>query len=167
MSAPIGHRVEVTLAGTTCSFECGRIAKLATGSVVGRCGDNVVLATVVEGPAKAGVDFFPLTVEYREKLAAVGRIPGSYGRREGRATAHGVLVSRLIDRTGRSLFPGPCTREFQPLVEVLSGEPASDVQGLAPLTAWAALRVGPGAVRGPAAGLRLGGRRGTFLPFPG
>ncbi|HLU38954.1 MAG TPA: polyribonucleotide nucleotidyltransferase, partial [Planctomycetota bacterium] len=167
MSAPIGHRVEVTLAGTTCSFECGRIAKLATGSVVGRCGDNVVLATVVEGPAKAGVDFFPLTVEYREKLAAVGRIPGSYGRREGRITDHEVLVSRLIDRTVRSLFPEHYTREIQLQVQVLSAEPTSDVQSLALLTACAALHVSPVPFRGPAAGLRIVRHRGTFLPFPG
>ncbi len=166
MSAPIGHRVEVTLAGNSCSFETGRIAKLATGAVVGRCGDNVVLATVVEGSPKAGGDFFPLTVEYREKLAGVGRIPGVYGRREGRITDHEILTSRLIDRTVRSLFKEGYRHEMQVQAQVMSAEPTSDVTSLALLSACAALHISAVPFRGPAAGLRIARHRGAFVPFP-
>jgi polyribonucleotide nucleotidyltransferase len=166
MSAPTGLRVEVTLAGTTCSFETGRIAKLATGAIVGRCGDNVVLATVVAGGTRGSDDFFPLTVEYREKLAAVGRIPGGWGRREGRISDHEVLVSRLIDRTIRSLFPEHYRNEVQLQVQVLSAEPTSDVPSLALLAACAALHISAVPFRGPAAGLRVTRHRGALLPFP-
>ena len=78
------HEVRFTLAGTEVSLETGRIARQASGAVLVRSGDNVILATVVVGPGRDGIDFFPLTVEYREKMAAAGRIPGAYGRREGR-----------------------------------------------------------------------------------
>jgi len=166
MPAPTGHRVEVTLAGTTCSFETGRIAKLATAAVLGRCGDNVALATVVAGSTVAARDFFPLTVEYREKLAAIGRIPGSYNRREGRITDHEVLVSRLIDRTIRSLFPDGYTDEVQVQAQVLSAEPTSDVATLALLTVCAALHTSPLPCAGPVAGLRIVRHRGILLPFP-
>ena len=88
------------IAGTTVELETGRIARQASGAVVARSGDDVVLATVVAAPeARADATFFPLTVEYRERLAAAGRIPGTYNRREGRISDHEVLVSRLIDRT--------------------------------------------------------------------
>src|SRR5678815_2265031 len=104
----------VRIAGTELSFETGRIARQAHGAVLARCGDNVVLATVVGAVApRPGQDFFPLTVEYREKFSAAGRIPGAYGRREGRITDHEVLVSRLIDRTVRSLFPDDWKCEVQ------------------------------------------------------
>src|SRR5207247_11068875 len=127
-----------------CELETGRIARQATGAVLARCGDNVVLATVVaaEQP-KPGQDFFPLTVEYREKLAAAGRIPGNFTRRETRISDHEVLVSRLIDRTVRSLFPDEYRCEVQIQVQVLSCEPSSDVESLALLAAACALQVSP------------------------
>ncbi|MEZ5962332.1 MAG: polyribonucleotide nucleotidyltransferase [Planctomycetota bacterium] len=166
MSAPRGHRVEVTFAGTTCSFETGRIAKLASGAVVGRSGDNVVLATVVEGASIPGRDFFPLTVEYREKLASIGRIPGSFIRREGRITDHEILVSRLIDRTVRSLFPEGYKNEVQVQAQVMSAEPTSDLASLALLSVCAALHVSGLPFRGPAAGLRVVRHRDALVPFP-
>src|SRR5262245_48678086 len=103
---PTPHLVSVRVAGTELVFETGRIARQAHGAVLARCGDNVVLATVTAAATpKPGQDFFPLTVEYREKFAAAGRIPGGFGRREGRILDHETLCSRLIDRTIRSLFP--------------------------------------------------------------
>ena len=166
MSAPKGHRVELTLAGTTCSFETGRLARQATSAVVTRSGDNVILATVVEGKPRGDGSFFPLTVEYREKYAAAGRIPGGYTRREGRITDHEVLVSRLIDRTVRSLFPETYLNEVQIQAQVLSAEPTADLASLALLGVCAALHLAPVPFRGPAAGLRIARHRGTFLPFP-
>jgi polyribonucleotide nucleotidyltransferase len=153
---PTPHTVTLRIAGTQLSFETGRIARLASGAVVGRCQDHVVLATVVAAPeAREGVDFLPLQVEYREKLAAAGRIPGSFGRREGRITDHEVLTSRLIDRTIRSLFPSGFRRETQLQVSVLSADPESDITSLAILTATAALHASPVPAKGPAAGLRI------------
>src|SRR5262245_24172761 len=134
--APRHHQVEVQLAGTRLSFESGRIAALASGAVLARCADNAVLATVVAAEApRSDQDFLPLQVEYREKLAAAGRIPGSFNRREGRITDHEVLVSRLIDRTVRSLFPDSYRNEVQIQVSVLSADPQSDVTSLAILAA--------------------------------
>ncbi|MCC6670632.1 MAG: polyribonucleotide nucleotidyltransferase [Planctomycetes bacterium] len=164
---PEPHSVTLQIAGTTCTFETGRIARLCSAAVVGRCGDNVVLATVVAADApRPGADFFPLTVEYREKMAAAGRIPGAYGRRETRITDHEVLVSRLIDRTIRSLFPEEYRCEVQIQVAVLSADPQSDLTSLAILAACAALHVSPVPFHGPAAGIRLVSWRGSLLPFP-
>ncbi|MGE3174894.1 MAG: polyribonucleotide nucleotidyltransferase [Planctomycetota bacterium] len=165
-NAPTGTSVTVRTSGTECTFETGRIARQATGAVVSRCGDNVVLATVVAArEPKPGQSFFPLTVEYREKFAAAGRIPGNWQRREGRISDHEVLVSRLIDRTVRSLFPEHYRCEVQLQVQVLSAEPSSDVESLALLTAACALHVSPVPCNGPAAGLRVCRVRGQLVTF--
>ncbi|MEO6594887.1 MAG: polyribonucleotide nucleotidyltransferase, partial [Planctomycetota bacterium] len=128
---PTAHRATVRIAGTELIFETGRIARQAHGAVLARCGDNVVLATVTAAATpKPGQDFFPLTVEYREKFSAAGRIPGGFGRREGRITDHEVLCSRLIDRTIRSLFPDEFRNEVQVQVQVFSAEATSDLESL-------------------------------------
>jgi polyribonucleotide nucleotidyltransferase len=165
---PTAHRSSVKLAGTEVSFETGRIARQAHGAVLARCGDNVVLATVTAAEVpRPGVDFLPLTVEYREKFAAAGRIPGSYGRRESRITDHEVLCSRLIDRTLRSLFPDGYHNEVQVQVQVLSAEPTSDLESLAMLAACAAMHVSPVPAKGPAGGLRIQRVHGQWLAFAG
>jgi polyribonucleotide nucleotidyltransferase len=165
---PTAHRCSVKIAGTELTFETGRIARQAQGAVLGRCGDNVVLATVTAAASpKPGQDFFPLTVEYREKFAAAGRIPGAYGRREGRISDHEVLVSRLVDRTIRSLFPEEYRNEVQVQVQVFSAEPTSDLESLALLTACAALHVSPVPAKGPAGGLRIQRVHGQWLAFAG
>jgi polyribonucleotide nucleotidyltransferase len=164
---PQAHRVEVRIAGTDCSFETGRIARQATSSVVARCGDNVVLATVVAAAEpKPGQSFFPLVVEYREKFASVGRIPGNYQRREGRISDHEILVSRLIDRTLRSLFPEGYYCEVQLQVQVMSAEPDSDIESLALLAAACAVHISPLPAKGPAAGIRVARVDGQVQPFP-
>ena len=166
MPAPTPVSVTVRTAGTECTFETGRIARQATAAVVGRCGDNVVLATLVAAKEpKPGQSFFPLTVEYREKFSAVGRIPGNFFRREGKISDHEVLVSRLIDRTIRSLFPEDYRCEVQLQVQVLSAEPSSDVESLALLTAACALHISPIPAKGPAAGLRVARVRGQLVTF--
>ena len=117
---PTAHTTTVKIAGTEVSFETGRIARQASGAVLARCGDNVVLATVTAASQpKPGQDFFPLTVEYREKFAGAGKIPGAFGKREGRITDHEVLVCRLIDRSVRSLFPEHYKNDVQIQVQVL------------------------------------------------
>ena len=167
MAAPTPHTVSVRTAGIECSFETGKIARQATAAVVGRCGDNVVLATIVAASEpKPGQSFFPLTVEYREKFAAAGRIPGNWQRREGRISDHEVLVSRLIDRTLRSLFPEDYRCEVQVQVQVLSAEPTSDVESLSLMTAACALHVSPIPAKGPAGGLRIARVQGQLIPFP-
>ncbi len=162
------HRTTVKIAGTEITFETGRIARQAHGAVLARCGDNVVLATVTAAPSpKPGQDFFPLTVEYREKFAAAGRIPPGFGRREGRITDHEVLCSRLIDRTIRSLFPDEYRNEVQVQVQVFSAEPTSDLESLALLAACAALHVSHVPAKGPAGGLRIQRIHGQWTAFGG
>jgi polyribonucleotide nucleotidyltransferase len=165
---PQAHRQTVVLAGTEVTFETGRIARQAHGAVLASSGDNVVLATVTAASApRPGADFFPLTVEYREKFSAAGRIPGSFGRREGRISDHEVLCSRLIDRTIRSLFPEHYHNEVQVQVQVFSAEPSSDLESLAMLAACAALHVSPVPAKGPAGGLRIQRVQDRWVAFGG
>ena len=165
---PTAHTTTVKIAGTEVSFETGRIARQATGAVLARCGDNVVLATVTAAAQpKPGQDFFPLTVEYREKFAGAGRIPGAFGKREGRINDHEVLVCRLIDRSVRSLFPEHYKNEVQLQVQVLSCEPTSDLESLAILAACCALHISPVPASGPIAGLRVWRIDGAWQAFVG
>src|ERR1051325_11022276 len=91
--------------GRTITLETGKLAKQADGSVVVRMGDTMLLATVVANvDAREGIDFLPLSVDYQEKFAAAGKIPGGFLRREGRLSDHEILVSRLVDRALRPLF---------------------------------------------------------------
>ncbi|MCY2956285.1 MAG: polyribonucleotide nucleotidyltransferase [Planctomycetota bacterium] len=167
MPPPAPHTVHVRIKGIECSFETGKIARQATAAVVGRSGDNVVLATIVAtAEPKPGQSFFPLTVEYREKFAGAGRIPGNFMRREGRISDHEVLVSRLIDRTLRSLFPEDYRCEVQVQVQVMSSEPTSDIESLSLLTAACALHISPIPAKGPAGGLRVARVQGQLIPFP-
>ncbi len=164
---PEVHAETVQLAGTELTLETGRIARQASGAVVVRSGDNVVLATVVVGPGRVGLDFFPLTVEYREKMAAAGRIPGNFQRREGRISDHEVLHSRLIDRSIRSLFPKGYRAEVQVQVQVLSADPAADLTTLGIVGACAALHLSEAPALGPAVGVRIADRPGgAFTAFP-
>ena len=125
--------VSVTLPdGRVISFETGRIAKQARGAAVAKMGDAFVLSTVCYGEEKDG-DFFPLTVEYREKSYAAGRLPGGYNKREsGRPSDEEILSARIIDRPIRPMFPENFTREVQVIVQVLSADKkfAPDVLGV-------------------------------------
>jgi polyribonucleotide nucleotidyltransferase len=161
------QRLERQFAGRTLSLEFGRMAKLAHGSCLVQYGDTVVLCAVTVDDNPTRLPFFPLTVEYREKFAAAGRIPGGFGRREGRILDHEVLTSRLIDRTLRSLFPDEWKAEVQVQVQVLSAEPSSDLESLALLAACAALHVSPVPAKGPAGGLRIQRVHGQWQAFGG
>jgi len=120
-------------------IETGRMAKQAHGSVTVSYGGTVVLVAAVHGPPREGIDFFPLTIEYREKTYAAGRIPGNFFRREGRPTEKEVLTARLVDRPLRPLFPDGYRNEVQVVATVLSADQENDPDILAMVGASAAL----------------------------
>ena len=148
--------LEVQVGARTLTLETGRIARQASGAVLVREGATAVLVTATAAPEpRPEADFFPLTVEYREKLAAAGRIPGSWLRREGRITDREVLISRLVDRSIRPLFPKGYTNEVQVTATVLSAGADADPAPLAILGAGAALHLSSIPWNGPAGGVRV------------
>ena len=117
----IGITKSIITGGKEISVETGKLAKQADGSVVLRMGDTMILATVVSSQgAKEGVDFLPLTVDYREKYAAAGRIPGGFFRREARPSEGEILIMRIVDRALRPLFPDDYHSEVQVMMQLLS-----------------------------------------------
>src|ERR1700724_2210333 len=113
----------VEVAGRRLSIETGRVAEQANGAVIVRQGDSVVLSTaVMSKEPREGVDFFPLTCDYEEKLYAVGKIPGAFMRREGRPSETAIIASRLTDRPLRPLFPAGFLLDVQVVSGVLAGE---------------------------------------------
>src|SRR6201981_3436080 len=135
------QEISVELAGgKRISFETGQLAKQAHGAVVVRMADNVVLATATANPdPREGIDFFPLTVDYREYAYAGGRIPGGFIKREGRMSERETLTSRQIDRPVRPLFPEGFSCETQIIAMVVSADPEQDPDKLAIVGAGAAL----------------------------
>src|SRR5881398_3752515 len=136
------QKVTAQIGANQISIETGKIARLADGAVVVMCGDTMVLASAVSATVvKEGQDYFPLTVDYREKAAAVGKFPGGYFKREGRPTEKETLTSRLIDRPIRPLFPDGFMREVQVIATVLSmnTEVDSDIPSLLGASAALAL----------------------------
>jgi len=136
------HTAEIDLGSCKISIETGKVAKQANGAVVVRSGDSVVLVSAcMSAEPKAGVTFFPLTVDYREYTYAAGKIPGGYIKREGRPTEKEILTSRLIDRPIRPLFPEGFNHETQVIGMVLSADPEINPDTLAMVGAGAALAV--------------------------
>jgi polyribonucleotide nucleotidyltransferase len=149
------------------SFETGRLAKQADGSVVVRSGDSMVLVTAVsQREPKPGFDFFPLTVDYQERLSAAGRIPGSFFRREGRLTERETLISRLIDRSLRPLFPEGYQNDTQVIATVFSADPVNDTDVLALSGASFAMAVSDIPFPFQFAGVRVGRVNGQFVANP-
>jgi polyribonucleotide nucleotidyltransferase len=149
------------------TLETGEIARQATGAVLVSMDDTVVLATVVaRTEAKAGQDFFPLTVDYVEKTYAAGRIPGGFFKREGRPSEKETLTSRLIDRPIRPLFPDGFFNEVQIIVHVLSVDPEIDPDIPAMLAASAALAVSGVPFKGPIGAARVGYIDGQYVLNP-
>jgi polyribonucleotide nucleotidyltransferase len=158
---------EVELNGKTFVFETGRFAKQAHGAVMVRYADTMVLATVVsENEAKEGQDFFPLQVEYREKTAAAGKIPGGFFKREGRPSEKEILSSRLIDRPIRPMFPKNYKNETQVLVSVYSSDMQHDGDILGACAASAALLISDIPFDGPIAEVRVGRVDGKYIVNP-
>src|SRR4051812_25784443 len=149
------------------SIETGRLAKQADGSVVLRAGDSMVLVTAVsQREPKLGFDFFPLTVDYQERLSAAGRIPGSFFRREGRLTERETLISRLIDRSLRPLFPEGYQNDTQVIATVFSADPTHDTDVLALSGASFAMAVSDIPFPFQFAGVRVGRVNGQFVANP-
>ena len=162
------QEVSVELAGgRRLSFETGKLAKQAHGSVVVRTGDNVVLATAVANPdPREGIDFFPLTVDYREYTYAGGRIPGGFIKREGRPSEREILTSRMIDRPIRPLFPDGFKCETQVIAFVLSADNENDPDVLGINGASAALTISDIPFNGPIGAVRVGLVNGAFVVNP-
>lgn len=151
----------------TVKMETGQIARQASGAVMLDMDDTVVLATVVaKEQAKAGQDFFPLTVDYIEKVYAAGRIPGGFFRREGRPSENETLVSRLIDRPLRPLFPEGFYNEIQVVVQVLSSNPEVNPDIPALLAASAAMAISGVPFAGPVGAARVGYIDGAYVLNP-
>lgn len=161
-------KVEAVIGGKTISIETGKLAKQASGSVVIKCGETVVLVTAVAvKEAKNDTDFLPLTIEYQEKLASVGRIPGNYFRREiGRPSDHEVLTCRIIDRPLRPLFSEGYFFETQVIATVLSADLQNNPDVLALTGASCALTLSDIPFEGPVAGARVGYVDGGYVINP-
>ncbi|MET0546421.1 MAG: polyribonucleotide nucleotidyltransferase [Caulobacterales bacterium] len=160
-------KVSLTWAGRKLTLETGRIARQATGSVLATYGETTVLATVVAAPsAKPGIDFFPLTVNYQEKYYAAGRIPGGFFKREARPTERETLISRLIDRPIRPLFPKGFKNETQVVVTVLSYDLENDPDVVAFVAASAALTLSGLPFLGPIGGARVAEIDGKLVLNP-
>src|SRR5688572_1986532 len=137
---PDVSRVEMDLAGRTLSFETGLVAQQADGAAVVRYGDSTVLTTVVgEREPNASVGFFPLTVEYEERMYAAGKIPGGFIKREGRPTEAATLAARLTDRPIKPLFPDGYKDDIQVVITVLSTDQENDPDVLGTIVVSAAL----------------------------
>ncbi|QEN89369.1 polyribonucleotide nucleotidyltransferase [Labrys sp. KNU-23] len=151
------YREEIEWAGRKLTLETGKIARQADGAVLASYGDSTVLATVVSAKEpKAGVDFFPLTVNYQEKAFAAGRIPGGYFKREGRPSERETLISRLIDRPIRPLFVDGYRHDTQVVVTVLSHDLINDTDVLAMVAASAALTLSGVPFMGPVGAASVG-----------
>lgn len=159
-------RESFQLNGKELSFETGRMAKQADGSVVIRYGDSMVLVTAVGDNNPKNLGFLPLTVDYREKTYAAGKIPGSFFRREGRPQEFETLTSRIIDRPCRPLFPDGYEFETQIIATVLSADCENMTDVLALTGASAALSISSIPWAGPVAGVRVGRINGEFIANP-
>src|SRR5256712_7375490 len=160
------NHVERTFAGRALKLEAGRLAKQAAGSCLLQFGETVVLATVTVSDNVSTLPFFPLTVEYREKAYAAGKIPGGFLKREGRPSDDEILAARGIDRSVRPLFPEGFKNEVQVFVYVLSADQENDADVLGVTAASAALTMSKGPWNGPIAAVRVGRGEGAWILNP-
>jgi polyribonucleotide nucleotidyltransferase len=161
------QKVTAQIGANPISIEAGKIARLADGAVIVSCGETIVLASAVSATViKEGQDFFPLTVDYREKAAAAGKFPGGYFKREGRPTEKETLTSRMIDRPLRPLFPQGYFYDTQIMSILLSADGQNDPDILAVNGASAALCVSDIPFAGPIGAVRVGRVNGQFIANP-
>ena len=161
------YRRELEINGTSLSFETGKYAKQADGSVIVRMGDSVVLVTAcASSNPREGIDFLPLTVDYKEYTYASGRIPGGFFKREGKPSEKEVLTSRVIDRPIRPLFPAGWRNESQIIALVLSADANYDPDVLAISGASAALALSSVPFQKTIAGVRVGKVEGQYVINP-
>jgi len=161
------HRQEIDLGGRKLVLETGKIARQADGAVMASLGDTMVLCTAVgQRSPKAGIDFFPLTVNYQEKTFAAGKIPGGFFKREGRPSEKETLTSRLIDRPLRPLFASGYRNETQVICTVLAHDLENDPDMVALIGASAALTISGIPFLGPIGGARVGYIDGNYVLNP-
>ena len=155
------------LGDKTITIETGRVANLAGGAVTVRCGDTMVLctATMARSP-RPGMDFFPLTIDFEEKMYAIGKIPGSFFRREGRPSTDAILSARLTDRPLRPLFPKGMRNDVQIVIYVLSADRENDPDVLGTIGASAALGISDCPFNGPVSSVRVGYIDGQYFVNP-
>ncbi len=159
-------RVETEIGGRTLSIETGKVAKQAAGSVLVQYGETVVLGTAVHADPRPGIDFFPLTVDYREKLSAAGKFPGGFRKREGAPNQKEILTMRNIDRPIRPLFPKGYFDEVQIQCWVMAADGQNEPDVLAGIAAAAALSISPIPFQGPIGNVRVGRVDGELVIMP-
>jgi len=161
------YKKEIEVAGKKISLETGKIARQADGAIIAKCGETVVMATVV-GAKKVNpdVDYFPLSVNYQEKYYAAGKIPGGYFKREARPTESETLISRLIDRPIRPLFPDEFKNEVQLLPTVISYDKENEADILSIIASSAALAISGMPFMGPVGASRVGYIEGKYVLNP-
>jgi polyribonucleotide nucleotidyltransferase len=159
-------RVEKQIGTGTLWIETGELAKQAAGSCLIGFGDTVVLCAAADGPPRRGIDFFPITCDYRERVAAVGRFPGGFLKREGRPTLKETLAARLMDRPIRPLFPEGYNDEVQVQAKVMASDRQNDGDVLAMNGSSAALCVSPLPFQGPIGTVRMAYVDEKFVPLP-
>ena len=160
-------KVELEIGGKKVEIETGKYAKQASGSVVVRCGDTMLLVhAVATDEPRAGIDFFPLTVDYEERMSAIGRIPGGFNRSEGRPGEKAILISRLIDRPIRPLWPKGYRNDVQIVAQLISSDQVNQPDTLAMLGASAALMISGAPFDGPIGAVRVSKIDGQLIANP-
>jgi DNA polymerase III epsilon subunit family exonuclease len=162
----VAIKLEAEIGGGTFSMEAGKLAEQADGAVLVRYGDSVVLATAVSSEPREGIDFFPLTVDYEERMYAAGKIPGGFIKRESRPSEAAILAMRLTDRPIRPLFPKGYKNDVQIVLTVLSTDQENDPDILAINGASAALSISSIPFLGPIGAVRVGRINGEFVTNP-
>jgi DNA polymerase III epsilon subunit family exonuclease len=163
---PTPQTFEIELGGRTLTIETGRLALLAGGAVTVRYGDTLVLGTANRSEPRPGLDFFPLTVDYEERMYAAGKIPGGFIKREGRMSEGATLAARLTDRPIRPLFPEGYKDDVQLVITVLSTDQENDPDILGTIAASAALTISEIPFNGPVAAVRVGRIDGELILNP-
>ena len=157
---------ETQFGGRTLTIETGKLARLAGGSVTVRFGDTMVLGTANRSDPRPGLDFFPLTVDFEERMYAAGKIPGGFIKRESRPSEAAILAARLTDRPIRPLFPEGYKDDVQLVITVLSTDQENDPDVIGTVAASAALTISEIPFLGPIGAVRVGRIDGEFVVNP-
>ena len=158
--------VERRIGSETLKIETGKLGRQAAGSVLVSYGETVVMVAVVRAEPRPGIDFFPLTCDYREKAYAAGKFPGGFFKREARPSTKEVLAMRLMDRPLRPLFPDSCKKEIQVQAVVLSADQRNDPDVLAMIAAGASVSFSSLPFAGPVGAVRVGCLGGELVLMP-
>ncbi|HXI79423.1 MAG TPA: exonuclease domain-containing protein, partial [Verrucomicrobiae bacterium] len=163
---PVSQTFETQIGGRTLTIETGKLARLAGGAVTVRYGDTLVLGTANRSDPRPGLDFFPLTVEFEERMYAAGKIPGGFIKREARASEAATLAARLTDRPIRPLFPEGYKDDIQVVITVLSTDQENEPDVLGTIAGSAALTISEIPFAGPVGAVRIGRIDGEFVVNP-